>query len=104
MCVRKKPRADRIGKYPTFPVRSYLAGDHSSTDQLGNPFLPRYIISPLIYQLFSILMKFTSRVKDFNTILLSIKDFDTIIKIPIPFDKSNDFKDIFSLIRPFISA
>jgi hypothetical protein len=44
------------------------------------------------------------RVKDFNTILLGIKDFDTIIKIPIPFDRSNDFEDIFSLMRPSISA
>ena len=54
--------------------------------------------------LVGILVKLYFRVKDFNTILLGIKDFDTIIKIPIPFDRSNDFKDIFSLMRPFISA
>jgi len=32
------------------------------------------------------------------------KDFNTIIKILIPFDRLNDFIDIFSLIRPSTSA
>ena len=41
------------------------------------------------------IMLIDNGVKDFNTIANRRKDFDTIIKITIPYHKSNSFEDIF---------